>query len=116
MPSEKKVFIGDLPGKDNEEVVYWGGLLDSSGVAFSNWIHKGAADGDNLLDHTVADIKNNYDAPTYRLRGTIHSKVMDFNTVLKEGNLSDKIFIPGQMSYNPKKGQWTGEWLEIVTN
>lgn len=116
IPSEKTVNIGDLPGKNNEEAAYWGGLLNSSGIALSSWEHKGDADWDTLLDHIVADIKNNYDAPTHKLRGSIHSKVMDFNTVLKEDNLSNKIFIPGQMTYNPLRGLWTGEWLEVVTN
>jgi len=102
---------------NNKEAAYWGGLLTSAGVALTfSWAHKGAADNDQLLDHTAADIENNYDAPTYKLRGTIHSKVMDFNTVIKESNLSNKIFIPGQMAYYPKSGLWRGEWLEVVTN
>ena len=115
-PDKKEINIGDLPVLPNSKAAYWGGLLTSAGVPTTSWIHKGAADGDALLDHTVADILNNYDAPTHKLRGTIHSKVMDFNTVIKEGNLSNKIFIPGQMTYNPLRGTWKGEWLEIVTN
>ncbi len=116
IPADKEINISDLPVLYNEEFVYWGGLLNSAGTALTVWIHKGAADNDQILNHTAADIENNYDAPTHKLRGTIHSKVMDFNTVIKEGNLSNKIFIPGQMTYNPLKGTWKGEWLEIVTN
>ena len=115
-PADKEINIGDLPVLHNEEFVYWGGLLSNISIALTSWIHKGVADNDRILNHTAADIENNYDAPTFKLRGTIHSKVMDFNTVIKEGNLSNKIFIPGQMTYNPLRGTWKGEWLEIVTN
>ena len=50
----------------------------------------------------------------YKMEGDLLSKLLDIGSILKITDLSNALFIPGEMEYNAQKAVHSGTWLQII--
>jgi hypothetical protein len=91
-PEVSDYIMGDGPATDNDALIYNNLLYynDSGYIPTTAWTEGGVSD--LLLNHTVTNISRQYSVPRQQITGKIISKLVGWNSVIKETNNDDRIF------------------------